>query len=664
MKIRVKLLILLLAIALVPLVVSAVHYQLSLYRFGSQQAEDTREVLSETAHRHLHTLVDDYVRLLRRDRKLLELLVRLQAQEVQRRLAKSPSPGLFNARDAEGGTISGDSYRLSTLPEAYRFLRNFEPDLVSRQVTVLESGFESGYPALKTGPTGRDPRLQSWYGLARESGSLVWSVEPVKSGGSPAMVAAAPVYNRTGTFAGVTAVEIPFSAFFRELDIPGQWSPESERMLVIFEQGTGDADEGLRILADLRGAGKGALWQKPEGRSYLYGDDPQEQETLLKAVATGDSGVRELLYHGKKTHWIYGGNEGDQPFPLIIVSHDRIITQALMVEEQVRNRTITGLKTTFLILLGLIIVVAGLAFGCSRAVTRPLGRLAEGAEQLASGNYRAQVDIRTGDELEELGNIFNGLGAKLQEREQMARSLALARDIQQHLLPQGPPEQKGFDIYGGGISCDETGGDYYDFIKITGGGPGSLGIAVGDVSGHGIAAALLMASARGVLRTHAGCQGGDLAGLFNLLNRHLLRDTGDERFMTLFYGVLDAEARTLSWTSAGHGPVLLHRSRSGEVEELATTGLPLGIVAEAVYPPAGPVTLEEGDVLLAGTDGLWETRSPAGEVFGIRRLGEVLADCSKKPAQEIFSDIMARVNDFRGSGHQEDDMTLVVAKVT
>jgi sigma-B regulation protein RsbU (phosphoserine phosphatase) len=190
-----------------------------------------------------------------------------------------------------------------------------------------------------------------------------------------------------------------------------------------------------------------------------------------------------------------------------------------------------------------------------------------------------------------------------------------------------------------------------------------LGLAVGDVSGHGIGAALLMASARGILRSLAGRHDYDLTQLFQALNHHLVKDTDEASFLTLFYGVLDIKSRSLHWNSAGHGPVLLYRYAGGEIEELSTTGIPLGMLEEATYPPAGPVFLEAGDILLIGTDGLWETRNHAGEMFGTERLGEILV-AHPATSVEICQTVLDRVRDFRGAAPQEDDLTLVVVRTT
>jgi len=309
-----------------------------------------------------------------------------------------------------------------------------------------------------------------------------------------------------------------------------------------------------------------------------------------------------------------------------------------------------------------VVVVTFVSFVASRRVTKPIRDLAAAAERLAEGDYDARADIRTGDELQELAEVFNDAGPKLLERENLKQSLALAMEIQQHLLPSESPVVEGFDVAGGCDYCDETGGDYYDFIQLMGLAPGKLGIAVGDVTGHGIGAALLMASARAVLRSNAGRYGGNLSELFAALNEHLYRDTGDDRFITLFVGLLDGPGRSLTWASGGHDPALWLQRADGRFEELPNTGVPLGILEGAPFEQAGPVTIEPGDVIVVGTDGIWEASDAVGEQFGKDRLRQVIAAGAARSAAEIHAAVVTAVHAFRGSAPQTDDITLVVIK--
>jgi len=172
-----------------------------------------------------------------------------------------------------------------------------------------------------------------------------------------------------------------------------------------------------------------------------------------------------------------------------------------------------------------------------------------------------------------------------------------------------------------------------------------------------------MASARAVLRSQATLHGDDLSDLFRTLNIHLVRDTGDERFMTLFYCVLDAASCSLRWISGGHNPALLWRKSSRAVEEFGSTGMPLGIMEDAEFERCGPVDLAPGDVFLIGTDGIWEAHNAAGEMFGQERFLAVLSANSDRSSQEIYDAVVEAVTDFRGGVPQEDDITLVVIKV-
>ena len=707
MKIRWKLLILLLTIALVPLIVVAVLDRLSTRSLGGHLASGRREILTRSARSRLQYLVDEYAEGLARDKKVLELALRMQAREVEQALASAapPSPRLYFAEDYDKGedlpegmapsekhlrqgpdgkpapmpvtyreqaylvfpgvdrrAVADDMARLAAMPAAYRFLHESNPALMHWQYTALESGFHTSFPGHGGYPAGYDSRKRLWYVEARRDGALGWRRPLVDASTRTVMLTLSmPVRRPDGAFAGVTGIDLPITGIFRGLKLPERWAGEAATMLVV-PAGAGSESEGkLLIVAENAPPESGRDWEIPVELPPLESDDPEQLRALAADAIAGRSGVRKMPYGGREALWAHGAGSRDQPFPVVIVPHDIVVAEAVEAERHVLDMMFRSLEVAGAILLGVIVVVVVVALRSSRAVTRPVTQLREVAERLSGGDYDTRVQIRTGDELQELGDIVNDMGPKLREREEMKRSLALATEIQQHLLPHDPPALASFDIAGASHYCDETGGDYYDFIELMELGRERLGIAVGDVTGHGIGAALLMASARGVLRSHAA-RHGDLGELFAALNAHLVRDTGEERFMTLFYGLLDGASRSLCWTSAGHDPPMWLRAASGRVEELATTGIPLGILDGSAYSQEGPVTLESGDVVLIGTDGIWEAANPDKALFGKDRLRELLAARAGEAAADIHAAVVQAVSDFRQTAPQADDITLVVVK--
>ena len=187
-------------------------------------------------------------------------------------------------------------------------------------------------------------------------------------------------------------------------------------------------------------------------------------------------------------------------------------------------------------------------------------------------------------------------------------------------------------------------------------------MAIGDVSGHGIGAALLMAVTRGLLHAEAPHTGDDLAMLMTRLNRELVHDTAEETFVTLFYGILDDSQRSLVWASAGHEPVTWYHASSGQIEELPNTGMLLGVLPSATYRQAGPVILAPGDVLVLGTDGIWEAHDDGHRFFGKDRLHQIVQDTASLSAEGICERIIDTVAMFVHPASHTDDITLIVVK--
>jgi serine phosphatase RsbU (regulator of sigma subunit) len=242
------------------------------------------------------------------------------------------------------------------------------------------------------------------------------------------------------------------------------------------------------------------------------------------------------------------------------------------------------------------------------------------------------------------------------ERERLERELALASEIQQRFQPAAPPQVPGYELQGISFPCYEIGGDYYDFIQRE---DGRLVIALGDVSGKGTAAALLMSSLHAAVHAQAGSHN-SLVATISAVNRYLAENIPANRFVTLFYAELDPQAGTLAFLNAGHNPPLIIHS-AGTVEQLASGGLPLGIKPDAEYRE-GRTHLQPGDVLVIYSDGVTEAVSPTGEEFGPTRLYEVVSRNIDASAAGIRDRIESALTKFSQGTSAADDITLVIVK--
>jgi phosphoserine phosphatase RsbU/P len=710
MRIRSRLLILLLLIALVPVIAIAVLHRVSMHRLSGLIATRTRAQLREGAEMLLRDIVTRYSDTLSSQQRLLETAVRLQTREAEHLLADhqlsdiqpvlveqfmdtdNPPPGLeasdkhtLPAKDgirkpimvsyevpviylAPGTNRSDplakrDTTRMARMGADFAFIQQQHPAPILWQYVSLESGVHVSYPGKGIFPKGYDPRKRNWYTAAKQRDSITWTHLGDATTDEVVLTVSTPIRRPDGAFAGVTGIDLSFRVLFGQIHLPTAWRQEAEAIIVAPEMSRENRNPmRLIIMAHKRYKDKQVETPRRRELSHIGAEDPDAVKAILADIQNGKAGVREIQLRGKAQLCAYG--VGDI-IPIIVVPKARVMAQATASAQAILDANVRTLVLTGIISLALILIVVLISVRRAKTLTQPLSTLATAVRKLMEGDYGTRVDIRTGDEMQELGETFNEIGPKLHERESMKQALAVAMEIQQNLLPREAPRLAGFDIAGHSVYCDETGGDYYDFIELMDLGENKLGIAVGDVTGHGIAAALLMASARGVLRSHATLSDGDkLDKLFNVLNIHLVRDTDDTRFMTLFYGILDGAEQTLEWASAGHDPAIVCRTATGEFEELPNTGMPLGLIEEADFEQAGPAHFLPGDVIAIGTDGIWEARNEKKEMFGKDRLRKLIADHSSSSAQEIYEAVVASLTTFTSKHSQEDDVTLVIIKTT
>jgi serine phosphatase RsbU (regulator of sigma subunit) len=319
--------------------------------------------------------------------------------------------------------------------------------------------------------------------------------------------------------------------------------------------------------------------------------------------------------------------------------------------------------------LGLGLLVIALAFigiiPISHRMTQHLATLTDGVHQLASGDFKTRVPVRSKDEFGALAGAFNQMAADLErhealvvEQERLRKELELSRLIQTEMLPRGSLRFGAAEISGVSIPAREIGGDFFHYFVLP---DGRLALLVGDVSGKGVSAALLMANIQATLRARLPHET-NLATLADRLDRELDQNTPGGVYLTLFLGILDIDGRLLRYVNAGHNPQFVLRGTTG-ILPLASTGMPIALYAGHGYSEAA-VELSSGDLLFFYTDGLVETENERKDMFGAERLQAILERVRAENIDMILHHVEESVMAFRGSAEPFDDATMMALRIS
>jgi len=299
----------------------------------------------------------------------------------------------------------------------------------------------------------------------------------------------------------------------------------------------------------------------------------------------------------------------------------------------------------------------------SRNLTLPFGEIIQTLRGVRNGQFDNKVRVTSNDEIGYTGDVINEMTDGLIERERMQKSLNLAREVQQNLLPKRNLKVNGFDIAGKSIYCDETGGDYYDFISIQDADQQRIGVAIGDVSGHGISSALLMATVRSSLRQRAS-QPGSTAKIITDVNRQLVEDVEDSgQFMTMFFLAINTASGQLDWVRAGHDPAIIYDPGSDSFRELGGSGIALGVDGEWSYEDNQKTDFSKGQIIFLSTDGIWEARNKKGEMLGKKPILDLIRQNASSGAAQILDAVFYGLEKFTSGVKIDDDITSIVIKM-
>ncbi len=330
-----------------------------------------------------------------------------------------------------------------------------------------------------------------------------------------------------------------------------------------------------------------------------------------------------------------------------------------------------GIAVDALLVVGavfLVIEVAALITGIvlTRSITSAVNDLYGATKRVQAGDFSVRVPLERHDQLGELVQSFNTMTASVstllgeqRQRARMENEFTLAREVQAQLFPRELPKLPGVELEAVWRAARGVSGDYYDFLVLS---PTQLGIALGDISGKGISAALLMANLQAALRSEAGMDGMPpvaTAQVVTRLNRHFCRNSSEGRFATFFYGVYDLQARTLQYTNAGQLPPVC--ISNGKIRKLEAGGMVLGIFDDRVYEQE-TVAIDPDTLFFAFSDGLVEPENVYGEEFGTERLVDEAVRHTRSPVSDVANALMAAVEQWAGTPEQADDMTVIVAR--
>jgi sigma-B regulation protein RsbU (phosphoserine phosphatase) len=680
MKYRWKLLLLMLAISIGPIVILRTFGIRNVRMMAGALSQEVQTNRLAAAEDDLHSLLESVNQAVHMVRERITLALLPLGEFMRQVHARGPEAGPPSKVPSEvllppAGGVQALSRLCLTAPDStstpyLRQARQLAPiertlsavadnlgDMLLRQHVALASGVAAAYTCRQPGLRFQDITGEPWYRNAFAESVYSWS-RPYREGESGRWVTAVSLlledeYDRPfGVVSVVVALDRLLEQTLRFDELP----PGARTLIVMLDRKPDGRDIGLRVLLEL------PAFPRPAAQ-WLELPESGACPKVRRDIARRTSRALRMTLDGRDVYLAYAPLPCQGAAWLSIIPAGELLQTVEPVQAAIkaRLRRVEILTAGFLILLAAVNVAVVFIF--SGTVTKPLEALSKAARRLAGGDFNARVEIASRDEFGSMGAVFNSVGPQLKEHYRVREALQAAVEIQQSLLPLSPPVVPGLDIHALSLYSEQVGGDYHDYLCVGEGGRQRLCVVVGDVSGHGIPSAITMATARAFLRLRAS-QPGTLGEIVVDVNRKFVEDVEySGQFMTLFIARLDGAIGRIEWVRAGHEPALLYDPREDRFRELAGPGAPLG-VSESTRFAESTTDMAVGQVLVIGTDGLWETQDGGGEMFGKKRLMQMVRQNATLPARAIAIALVDGVEEFRGSDQPADDITVMVVKIT
>jgi len=534
---------------------------------------------------------------------------------------------------------------------------------VDRRAILLRTSAEAALADMSGDDAGAraslDRHLESVRAASPDLVFSLWRGDEVVAA-SPEAPATLPEWIRSGGYAGLVRADAEDDsttltgvarrgdrALLLQVPVDSRlFAPLEQRMGIHFVTSGGTVRQkghGVRIDVGKLAREKAADAEKLAGISF-----PATPEA--RHWADGKSDLVPMLFHF-------------QPYDLL-----RRLSPGALNLGDVLVKALAAVAAVFLVMY---FVAFGLGLLLARSITGNIHELYRGTERLRQGDFGNRIRVQSRDQLGDLAESFNVMAASMQgllmeqaEKQRLEEELRIARQIQMSLLPQGAVTLPGLRVSALCLPAAEVGGDYYDLLPLS---PTRLGVLVADVSGKGTSAALYMAELKGLVLSLSRIYDSP-ARLLSEANRILAATLDARSFITMTYAVVDTAAQTMRYARAGHNPMIHLEAATGRTRVLTPPGLGLGIDEGTRFDQIleeAEVPLRSGDLFLFFTDGLSEAMNGRAELFGERRLRDVIESAGNEgeEASVLKDRILAEIRRFVGDAAQNDDMTMVILKV-
>lgn len=710
LDIRKKVLLLVLSGILLTFLLMAVFLTVGLYNARKTLDAET-DGLSASVSEYAEELVEGQIK------KNMEEITRARAQNMNRIMVEAAADTRYLADDMNNLLKKGNRSAAGSLPNGLyedipvgKPFIHYSPALVRQGISPavqkkidIESGIadsflqmneyyptvflgsESGYTirvrkkqkqssvATDRLPDSYDARERGWYKLGRESSGPVFTEIYIDSETGNPCVSCVMAYHDAEGCAGVLGIDMDAREIYDEI-MATAVTGASEQTIVIGRQGqiiASSKSDGVMSFTrdghDLRQSGQSSF--------SLAVTDMVEGKTGIAVVSV--DGIEYYLAYApiKQTGWSFGS----------LVEKEATLLPAKEAADDIRvwtedfrekmRKHFAAYGTAMAVLVALLLA-GGVSFSkwAAKRFVKPILELQDGVKQIAQGDLDKTLDVKTGDEIEELADSVNNMSADLKtyisnlskvtaEKERIATELSVATNIQKGMLPHLEPDFVGnsrFELFASMDPAKEVGGDFYDFYMLD---ERRLGITIADVSGKGVPAALFMAISKTILKSALMYVDGktNLAGLVEKANRQICSNNEEMLFVTAFVGVLDLKTGIMNFVNCGHNPPLAFYKATDRFAYLPVKsgGVVLGIDEEASYREER-LKLAPGDMLFLYTDGVTEAMDPDGRLFSEGRLKESLDRTGGAVAvREILETVRKDVGAFAGTAEQSDDITMV-----